>query len=205
MTERFLSSERAACSQLKRWKAARRCTCSSPKGCFEQRFGLLHKPAPQNTTQHMRTLHSSRPALSLLCASDVHCLSAHLRLVSPFPHLMYIAVVHMRRNVSGVLLYFFGIHLLFCSWYLHFKNAKDGYNFRGQICQSPSLSATSSFSSKDIMGINERLFIAGTKCSDMPEMSKRYYAPLKGPLFRDKNDNFMPLQWNHKYHFKPRP
>lgn len=81
------------------------------------------------------------------------------------------------------------------------KIAKNGFSIRGQICPGLSLPATSSFSFRSIVRTNERLFIAGTKCSDMPGMSKRYYAPLKGPLFRDKNDNFMPLQWNHKYHF----
>lgn len=85
------------------------------------------------------------------------------------------------------------------------KIAKNGYSIRGQICPGPSLPTRSSFSFRGIVWTNERLFIAGTKCSDMPEMSKCYYAPLKGPLFRDKNDNFMPLQWNHKYHFKPCP
>lgn len=73
----------------------------------------------------------------------------------------------------------------------------------GRYAQVPVWDTTSSFSSKGIVWINERLFIAGTKCSDMPEMSKPYYAPLRGPLFRDKNDDFMPLQWKHKYHFKP--
>lgn len=47
---------------------------------------------------------------------------------------------------------------------------------------SKSQITVSSFSSKGIVWINERLFIAGTKCSDMPEMSRHDYASLKGPL-----------------------
>lgn len=142
---------------------------------------------------------------SLRCVPDMLCLSAHLRLISPL-HLTNIPLIHVCCSVSNVLhLNFFGIHLLIYSWYVDFKNANSDYSIRGHISPSPSLSSVSSFSSKGIVWINERLFIAGTKCSDMPEMFKCYYAPFKAPLFRDKNDNFMPLQWNHKYHFKPRP
>lgn len=168
---------------------------------MEQRFALLHNPVPQNTAHHMGAVCGSSPALSLLCA----CLSAHLRLISPFPRLMCFATVHVCRSVSGVLLYSFGMHRSFCSWCLHFKNAKKGSSILEQKCPRHSLSLTSSFSFKGIVWINERLFIAGTKCSDMPEMSKCYYAPLRGPLFRDRNGYFMPLQWNHKHHFKPCP
>lgn len=162
-------------------------------------------------TQSHRTLHTTwelcvAAALpSLFCVSDTHSLSAHLRLISPFPCLTCFATVHVCRSVSSVLLHSFGMHGSFYSRCLRFKNAKKGSSILEQKCPRHSLSPTSSFSFKGIVWINERLFIAGTKCSDMPEMSKCYYAPLKGPLFRDRNGNFMPLQWNHKYHFKPCP
>lgn len=173
------------------WRAAPCCRCSSPKGCLEQHFGFLHNPIPQNTTPHMGAVCGSSPALSLLCFW--HCLSALLRLISPFPHLIFFATVHMCCSVSSVLLCFFGMHGPFYSWCLHFKNARKSSSILEQKCPRHSLSLTSSFSFKGIVWINERLFIAGTKCSDMPEMSKRYYAPLKGPLFTDRNGNFMPL------------
>lgn len=143
---------------------------------------------------------------SLRCVPDMLCLSAHLRLISPSLHLTNIPLVYVCCSVSNVLhLNFFGILLLIYSWYVDFKNANSDYSIRGHVSPSPNLSSMSSFSSKGIVWINERLFIAGTKCSDMPEMFKCYYAPFKAPLFRDKNDNFMPLQWSHKYHFKPSP
>lgn len=170
---------------------------------LKEHFGLLHKAVPQSTIQHMGTPCNSSPGLC--CVPDTQCLSAHLRLVPPL-YLMCIAVVRPCCNVSAVLhLYFFGIHLSFRSWHVQLKNANNGYSIRWQISPSPDLSTTSSYSSKGIVWINERLFITGTKCSDMPGMSKLYYASFRAPLFRDKNDNFMPLPWNHKYHFKPSP
>lgn len=160
-----------------------------------------HK-APYNTWE----LHAMAAQTSLCCVPDTQCLSAHLRLVPPPLYLMCIAVVRPCCNVSAVLhLYFFGIHLSFRSWHVQLKNANNGYSIRWQISPSPDLSTTSSYSSKGIVWINERLFITGTKCSDMPGMSKLYYASFRAPLFRDKNDNFMPLPWNHEYHFKPSP
>lgn len=70
------------------WRAAPCCRCSSPKGCLEQHFGFLHNPIPQNTTPHMGAVCGSSPALSLLCFW--YCLSALLRLISPFPCLIFL-------------------------------------------------------------------------------------------------------------------
>lgn len=183
------------------WKAAPWCRCSSPRGCLEQHSAFF---AQSNPTKHY-TPHGScvwQQPCPLFAGFLTHtvCLP-----ISPFPSLMCFATVHVCCSVSSVPLYFFGTHGSFYSWCLHFKNARKGSSILEQKCPGHSLSPTSSFSFKGIVWINERLFIAGTKCSDMPEMSKCYYAPLKGPLFRDRNGNFMPLQWNHKYHFKPCP
>lgn len=182
----------AGCLQpVQSWEAA--------PWCLEQQFGFSAQLSPtKHCTPHGAVCGSS-PALSLLC-------SWHTQFVCPpeahFSCSTCFATVHVCCSISSVLLCFFS---LFSPGVYILKNAEEGSSTLEQKCPRHSLSLTSSFSFKGIVWINERLFIAGTKCSDMPEMSKCYYAPLKGPLFRDRNGNFMPLQWNHKYHFKPCP
>lgn len=174
------------------------------KGYLEHnQRGFLHNSVPQNTTHHMGAVCGSSPALSLLrfwhtllvCPSEAH-----------FSFSVSDVLCHGSRvpqSLQRPLVFLWNAWLILLLYIL--KNAKKGSRILEQKCPRHSLSLTSSFSFKGIVWINERLFIAGTKCSDMPEMSKCYYAPLKGPLFRDRNGNFMPLQWNHKYHFKPCP
>lgn len=160
------------------------------------------------TAQSHRTLHTTWELWVTAVLPSFCCVPVFLPVWGSFllfhvwcavPRFMCAAVSPVSSCVS------LGRHRSFCSWCLHFKNAKKGSSMLEQKCPRHSLSLTSSFSFKGIVWINERLFIAGTKCSDMPELSNCYYASLKGSLFRDRNGNFMPLQWNHKYHFKPCP
>lgn len=76
----------------------------------------------------------------------------------------------------------------------------------GRYAQVPAYLLQAASHPKVLCGLMKDC-IAGTKCSDMSEMSKCYYGPLKGPPFRDKNGNFYALAVgiNHKYHFKPCP
>lgn len=188
---RFLSWEQAACSQF---RAGRQLL-----GVWSSILVFLHNSVPQNTAHHME-LCVAAALPCLCCAPDTLSLSAHLRLISPVPRALprfTCAAVSPVSSCVSLVCFAPGVYIL--------KNAEEGSSTLEQKCPRHSLSLTSSFSFKGIVWINERLFIAGTKCSDMPEMSKCYYAPLKGPLFRDRNGNFMPLQWNHKYHFKPCP
>lgn len=187
---RSLSWEQAACSQF---KAGR------------QLLGVWSSILVFCTTQSYKTLH---PTWELCVAAALPCLccapdtqfvcppGAHFSCSCALPRFTCAAVSPVSSCVSLVC-FAPGVYIL--------KNAEKGSSILEQKCPRHSLSLTSRFSFKGIVWINERLFIAGTKCSDMPEMSKCYYAPLKGPLFRDRNGNFMPLQWNHKYHFKPCP
>lgn len=108
----------AGCLQpVQSWEAA--------PWCLEQQFGFSAQLSPpKHCTPHGAVCGSS-PALSLLC-------SWHTQFVCPpeahFPCSTCFATVHVWCSISSVLLCFFS---LFCSWCLHFKKCRGGFQHAG--------------------------------------------------------------------------